>query len=201
MPVLPLWLLNLARNKWAQRAALALGVVVLLLGARAHYIHEGRRQGSETAHAEATQQQAAKSEEHRAADRTTADRDHRRSSRCSSRTLTSAKRSHAGRQQVLLALGGTFSSSRPHAQVAGMTPVQVQQLDQRALGRPKDSTAPYSDRAPAAKIASCFEQLPLCNQQVNAAQQARRPTRYGQRSELSGSEVRSAGGLHRRARA
>jgi hypothetical protein len=160
MPVLPLWLLNLARNKWAQRAALALGVVVLLLGARAHYIHEGRRQGSETAHAEATQQQAAKIEEHRTADRTTAVD----TIGALQVQIQSLAQSIAGDHQVLLALA--TQRQQAAAQVAGMSPDQVQQLINRALERPANSTAPYT-AVDQEKIGSCFAQLLLCNKQVD----------------------------------
>lgn len=150
---MPLWFANV----WVRRAAVVLAVGFVLLGARQHFINEGKRQGWDNA----GQATAGDLQKQSAVDRADT------ASRLEAiERAIEASNMRADADRLLIVELARQRAAVPQ-QVAGMTSQQVQEQINRYLGKSADA-GPLTEQDDRA-VLTCFKQLDLCTKQTEAA--------------------------------
>jgi hypothetical protein len=153
MTLAMLW--TLLKNRYVQYVLIGIGVFLLLIAVRQHYINIGKDAGRQ----EVQQQSANMLEDARKADRAATEK-------VLADSAAEMKRQAEFAQAQQLAFLQLVAQRQTAAnQVAGMTPSQVEDAIARALGKKPGEQDSEQDRR---TIASCLFQMPLCERQVLA---------------------------------
>lgn len=150
-------MIALLANIWVRRALLAAALLIAFFVIRQHFINEGKTQGA----ADQAQRSAVDLEAQRVADRKTTEQ---QLGVFQQKIDASAAQAQSDR---MLFLSLVSQRAAVPAQIAAMTPVQVQAQINAALGKAATAPLTYTDQDQR-KFAACFDDLNLCNQQVDA---------------------------------
>ena len=168
--------LALLSNVWVQRAGLVLALLIAGLGLRQHYINVGHTEGHQEAQQQTADQLAQQAKENREATQKVLD--------AAQAVIDNAQAQQKQAQAQLHALAQQRAAIPQ--QVAGMTPNQVQQQIDAALGRQNAVAGQYTS-ADNQRILQTIDNLKLCDAQLTAETAKQAATQ----SELDGTQAQN----------